>query len=57
MAYQALLEYKEEILSDANRKLPQDGTVHELTSQTLKFFSTIHTYYQVGRSHVREGRV
>eukprot|EP00043_Microstomoeca_roanoka_P012698 m.123196 g.123196 ORF g.123196 m.123196 type:complete len:697 (-) comp15564_c1_seq3:48-2138(-) len=45
-----LLGFQESVSSDPAHKLPEDGTVHELTSRTLKFVVEVLEYQEAAAS-------
>eukprot|EP00041_Stephanoeca_diplocostata_P025564 m.671625 g.671625 ORF g.671625 m.671625 type:complete len:744 (-) comp22775_c0_seq4:15-2246(-) len=47
LARQSLLEFQDYTQEGGQKRLPNDGTVHELTSNTTSFLSALHDYTQV----------
>eukprot|EP00040_Diaphanoeca_grandis_P027982 m.160530 g.160530 ORF g.160530 m.160530 type:complete len:719 (-) comp31183_c0_seq1:458-2614(-) len=46
-AYKSLTEFLDSVQDDDTKKIPDDGTVHELTSNTLKYLKAVDDYAEV----------
>eukprot|EP00052_Salpingoeca_macrocollata_P020267 m.169966 g.169966 ORF g.169966 m.169966 type:complete len:676 (+) comp21210_c0_seq1:16-2043(+) len=44
---QLLRDVEEDTFNDASKRMPPDGTVHELTSNTLSFFVALYDYAEI----------
>jgi len=51
---QAMLGFHEKIIKDDVSRIPPDGTVHELTSSSLSFMTSLHEYDDVVGSLLHE---
>ena len=51
---QAMLGFQERILKDDINKIPPDGTVHELTSSSLSFLTSLYEYDDIVGSLLHE---
>eukprot|EP00053_Salpingoeca_punica_P011791 m.105116 g.105116 ORF g.105116 m.105116 type:complete len:687 (+) comp15781_c0_seq1:35-2095(+) len=47
LARKILTRFEYEVFNDANKRLPPDGTVHELASNTLNFLSSVNEYADI----------
>jgi hypothetical protein len=53
LARRLLIRFEEDVFKDANKRLSPDGTVHELSSNTLAFVAAVYEYAGIAGNVLR----